>query len=267
MLLAQISDTHITVPGKLLAGRVDSAGHLARAVAQLNALDPRPAGVLATGDLTDLGSSEEFRHLRALLAPLAMPVYAIPGNHDRRDSLRAAFSDQAWMRVEGPGGAIAYAFELGDLRVIALDTLIEGADEGRLGTEQLTWLDARLAQNRARPVLIMLHHPPVDSGIRVMDAMKLTDAEALGAVVGRHPQVERIVCGHLHRTMHMRWAGTTVSVCPSTADQLHLALERTAPLATVAEPPGLLLHYWDGRGPLITHAVAVGDYGEPVPCE
>jgi 3',5'-cyclic AMP phosphodiesterase CpdA len=67
MLIAQITDLHIR-PGELLAyGRVDTASCLRRAVAALQALDPLPDVVLATGDLVD-GSVHE---LGPLLAPLA----------------------------------------------------------------------------------------------------------------------------------------------------------------------------------------------------
>jgi len=79
MLIAQISDTHIKPEGQLAYGRIDTAAFLAAAVAHLNALDPRPDLVLATGDLVDGGSGEEYARLKAILAPLAMPVYLIPG--------------------------------------------------------------------------------------------------------------------------------------------------------------------------------------------
>ena len=86
---------------------------LERAVAHVNALDPRPDVVLATGDLVDGGKPEEYARLRRLLAPLAMPVYLIPGNHDARDALRAVFADHAYLprsrlpavHDRGPAGA------------------------------------------------------------------------------------------------------------------------------------------------------------------
>src|SRR5436305_1998369 len=82
MLIAQISDMHVKAEGKQLFRRIDTAGYLERAVAHVNALDPRPDIVLATGDLVDGGKPDEYAQLRRLLAPLAMPLYMIPGNHD-----------------------------------------------------------------------------------------------------------------------------------------------------------------------------------------
>jgi hypothetical protein len=55
--------------------------------------------------------------------------------------------------------------------------------------------------------------------------------------VAGHPQVERIICGHLHRTIYARFGNTVVSTAPSTAHQVCLDLHRDAPSAWVMEPP------------------------------
>jgi 3',5'-cyclic-AMP phosphodiesterase len=91
MLVAQITDTHITIPGALVYGVVDTAKNLERAVAALNSLSTAPDVTVITGDLVEGGEPEEYAHLRVLLAPLRMPVLVIPGNHDARESLRGAF--------------------------------------------------------------------------------------------------------------------------------------------------------------------------------
>src|SRR5215475_15847366 len=101
MLIAQISDMHVKAPGELLFGRIDTPAFLARAVAHIEALDPRPDVVLATGDLVEAGKPEEYAHLKRLLAPLSMPVYLIAGNHDARDALRDVFVDHAYLPRTG----------------------------------------------------------------------------------------------------------------------------------------------------------------------
>jgi 3',5'-cyclic AMP phosphodiesterase CpdA len=262
LLLAHITDTHITPPGKKLAGRLDAAARLSQAVHAIQALDVAPDCVLATGDLTDRGEPEAYAELRRRLAPLAMPVYAIPGNHDRREPMRRAFADCDWMPRE-KDSRISYVVPLGTAALIALDTLVEGEDHGELGDRQLAWLEARLHEFASQPVVIMLHHPPVASGIAIMDAMKLRDADRLGAMVARHSNVERILCGHLHRSMHVRWRGTVVSVPWSTVEQLQLAFGSHARLATTQEPPGMQLHYWAPGQGLVSHNVPIGDFAGP----
>lgn len=262
MLIAQISDTHITPPGERLAGRLDSAARLAQAVDTIRSLDVQPDCVLATGDLTERGEAEAYAALRRALAPLPMPVYAIPGNHDRREVMRQAFADCAWMPQEADS-PVCYCVSLGEMVLIALDTLVEGKPYGMLGEAQLAWLEERLWEAGSRPTLIMLHHPPVASGIAIMDSMKLRDADRLGAIVARHAHIERILCGHLHRAMHLRWKGTVVSVPSSTVEQVQLTLARSGSLATIQEPPGLQLHYRAPDQELVTHNIPIGDYPGP----
>jgi len=262
MLIAHVSDTHVTPEGELLAGRVDSPAQLDRVIDRILAFDTRPDAVLLTGDLTDRGQPEAYAVLRRILRRLPMPVYAIPGNHDLREPLRATFADCAWMPTT-PGSRLCYRVALGPYAVIALDSLVEGSDYGELGADQLDWLRDQLRALAGRQTLVMVHHPPVNSGIAVMDAMRLKDAAQFGALIAAHGNVERILCGHLHRSMHLRWRGSVVSVPVSTVEQLVLAFDPSAPLGTVAEPPGFLLHYLDPADGLISHAVPVGTFAGP----
>ena len=97
-----------------------------------------------------------------------------------------------------------------------------------------------------------------------MDGFGLANPARFEEVVARHPQVERIVCGHLHRASHARFSGTLASTCPGTAHQVTLDLRRGAPLTFVLEPPGYQLHRWDGVR-LVTHTAFVGDFDGPHP--
>jgi 3',5'-cyclic AMP phosphodiesterase CpdA len=260
MIVAQISDLHITTEGRLACGRVDTAAHLARAVAHLARLRPRVDVVLATGDLVDAGRPDEYARLRAMLAPLAAPVYVVPGNHDERDALRAAFADHRYLPARG---WLQYAVDDHPLRLVGLDTLVPGEGRGELCDERLDWLEARLAESR-RPTLLFLHHPPFACGIDALDELRLRGgAERLAAIVARHPNVERVLCGHAHRPMQARWAGTVASVAPSTAHQASLDLEPGAPLAITLEPPAIALHRWHPGAGLVTHLSYVGDFDGP----
>src|ERR671934_1408179 len=137
MIVIQLSDPHILAPGELLYRRFDTAEFLARAVAEINRLDPLPDIAVVTGDLVDHGEPPEYEHLRALLAPLAMPVFVIPGNHDAREPLRAAFTADGYLP---PRGDLHYAIDGYRLRLVALDTLVDGKHHGSLSPGQLAWL-------------------------------------------------------------------------------------------------------------------------------
>ena len=267
MLLAQITDLHIKVPGALAYRKVDTAACLRRCVERLNALDPRPDAVLVTGDLTDFGTVDEYRHVAQCLKPLQMPVYLMVGNHDDRAALREVF-DARYLREEGTGSDfVQYAFDLGDMRVIALDSQKPGESPGTLCDVRLARLEQQLDAARGRPVVVALHHPPFANGIGHMDDMAL-DAEAsakLEALISKHPNVERVLCGHVHRPVHRRFGGTIVSIAPSTAHQVVLDLRPDAPSAFVLEPGAFALHYWNSGEGLVSHHAYVEQFDGPYP--
>lgn len=263
MIIAQLSDPHIVPYGELLYGRVDTAAFLADAVAELNRLDPLPDVVVVTGDLCDQGAPAEYEHLRALLAPLAMPVYVIPGNHDAREALRQAFAAEGYL----PPAAefLQFAIEDYPVRLVGVDSLVAGEHRGALCDERLGWLDRTLAAAPDRPTVVMMHHPPFATGIDFMDRYGLAGADRLAAVIVRHPQVERIVCGHLHRAIDRRFAGTIAGTAPSTAHQIKLNLTPEAPLRFMFEPPGYQLHVWREATGLVTHTAVFGEWAGPHP--
>jgi hypothetical protein len=98
-----------------------------------------------------------------------------------------------------------------------------------------------------------------------MDALGLDNAEAMREVVRQHPQVESVVCGHVHRPIQVRWAGTIASTAPSTAHQVVLDLREHPPLEWVMEPPACLLHVWRPGLGVVSHTSYVGDFGGPQP--
>ncbi len=260
MLIAQLSDLHVMAPGRLFRGGIDTAGRLKTAIDDLLGQRRQPDAILLTGDLVDRGAPEEYAALKAMLAPLGPPLLPIPGNHDARDTMRAAFAELDLFHDQR---FLHFAVDLGPVRVIGLDSLEPGKVEGRLCAERLAWLDARLAEAPGRPTLIALHHPPCPTGIPHMDAINLIEPEGFAAVIRRHPQVRRIVAGHVHRPIESRFAGVPCSVAPATAPQLMLDLRAQSQSNNRAEPPGYGFHLFQD-GDFIGHVVTAGDFGPPV---
>ena len=261
MLIAQITDLHILPPGRMAFGHVDTAACLSRAIARLKALDPKPDLVVATGDLVDAGGPEEYAHLRRLLAPLDLPLYLLPGNHDARRPMAEAFADHAYLPRNGE--FLHYTVEDWPLRLIALDTIEPGEPGGRLCGERRTWLEARLAEQPGRPTLIMTHHPPFSTGINHMDGMALAEPEFLAEAVQRHGHVVRVISGHVHRSIQAPFGGTIATTAPSTAHQVMLDLTPEGEARYTLEPPGFQLHLWRPEAGLVTHTAVVDDFPGP----
>ena len=262
-VIAQISDCHVGERGSDIDRRFRSGHHLAAAARHIMATEPRPDVVLATGDLVHDGRCEEYEHFASALSSLSMPVYLIPGNHDDRDNMRAVFADHRHL-PEGP--FVHYTIERHPVRLVLLDTVIPGETGGELCARRLAWLDERLDEEPDRPTLVAMHHPPFLTGMAPFDRNRggqgLIGADPFGETIARHPQVERIVCGHIHRPIATRWRGTTVSVAPSTSHQIELGLSEERRLTLVQEPAAVDLHVWLPGGTLVSHRSYVGDYPE-----
>ncbi|MCA3243428.1 MAG: phosphodiesterase [Rubrivivax sp.] len=263
-LLVQLSDLHIKAGRRPAYGLVDTAAMLEACVEQVARQHPDADAVVITGDLVDHGTLQDYALLRELLAPLLArqartPVYLLPGNHDEREALREAFPEHAHLRQGGR--FVQYEVHVGPLRLLALDTVVPGEGGGALCEERLAWLATRLAQS-TEPTVILMHHPPFDTGIGHMDLIGLQGAAEFEAVIAPHRQIERILCGHLHRAIQARVGGTLAGTCPSPAHQVALDLHPQAPDCFVMEPPGYQLHHWDGRR-LVTHTAVVGEYAGP----
>lgn len=214
-VVVQLSDSHIGAEW----GGGDPVARLAAAVDSVRALDTAPDAVLFTGDLADHATDDEYQQVRELLGPLGAPLYVLPGNHDDRGALRRHFD------VPGADGdPVQYTADLGPLRLVVIDSTRPGEDPGELDHGRLAWLDAALSSAPETPTLLALHHAPLVTGIPAMDEVGLAAAgrRALGAVVERHPQVSRIVAGHMHRIITAELAGRCVLAVPSTYVQLGL---------------------------------------------
>jgi 3',5'-cyclic AMP phosphodiesterase CpdA len=249
-LLAQLTDPHI---GADWGGPVEPGAALTAAVDALRASPDPPDAVVVTGDLANDGTAEQYAFVREQLQRLDAPSVVLPGNHDDRATMHAAFGL--------PGDAedpIRVAVDLGPLRLVALDTTIPGQARGALPETELQWLDRSLREAPDRPTIVAMHHPPVLTGITPWDATAIGPVErrVLGRVLARHPQALALIAGHLHRTLVSTFADRALVVVPSTYMESELDWSCTD-FVLVPEPPAFGLHaLLDGQ--LVTHVQPIG---------
>lgn len=240
-----LSDLHVVAPPRLVSGRLDTARLLESAIdrilADLPGLAPVDA-VLVTGDISDDGTPESYAMARRQLDRLGLPLLVLPGNHDRREPLRAAFADALAMPENGP---VDWVVDLGELRVVGLDTLVEGRSGGALGEATLAHLSAALRGAAGRPVLVAMHHPPVQTGIRFMDDIGL---DAPGGILSAMSDADgpvRIVAGHVHVPLTGALGPHAVCIAPSVCSGFPLDLRPDAAAGFMTGPRGYMLHVWD----------------------
>src|SRR3546814_13875285 len=108
-----------------------------------------------------------------------------------------------------------------------------------------------------------MHPPPCITHLANMDASGVLEGAAeLEQIMAAHPNVERSLCCHLHRTIFRRFGGTVASTCPGPAHQVALDLRPDGPSAYVMEPPGFHLHDWR-EGALVTPHAYIAAYAGP----
>jgi hypothetical protein len=117
-----------------------------------------------------------------------------------------------------------------------------------------------------------MHHPPFASAIGHMDMEFFAGREELARIIRKYPTVERVLCGHVHRPVFRRFAGTIANICPGIGMQLVLDLRKDAPSAFILEPSAVMLHLWTDlwdEPSLLTHISIIenqpGQYSGPHP--
>ena len=259
MLIAQVTDCHLGFdrdnPYELNVRRLNMV------IDQLNELRPRPELMIVSGDLVEHGDdTRAYDHVHALLGRFEGPMLLAVGNHDGRDAFSAEFPQVP----RDPNGFVQYVTEVGGLRIIVLDTLDEGRHGGTFCELRAAWLTERLAEAPDQPTLLVLHHPPLDTGIPWMSALPHEGwVERLRAVVAPARQIVGMLCGHVHRPITSTFAGQHLVVAPSTAPQVALDLDDIdaqhpdGRALIIADPPAYALHDWDGER-LLTHFEIAG---------
>ena len=195
----------------------------------------RPDHVVVTGDHTHDELPETYAAVREELAPFLDRLWLVPGNHDDRALLRAAFDD----RIPADGaGRVTFSFRAGDWLCLGLDTQVPGVAGGRIGAEQVDWIRTQLDEHRPHAAVLFMHHPPVELGLAWLDRIGLEDADLLQGLLVDEPRVRLVCCGHVHHESSHRVGSAEVVTVPSTGLQF-------SPTGDVAEfvtaPPGYRL--------------------------
>jgi Icc protein len=263
VLIAQVTDCHIGFD--LSDPEEDNVQRLRAVLAELCDGPNPPDLLLMTGDLTHGGEPASYARLAELLAPCPFPVRLMPGNWDDRQALRATFA-----QTEFADGFVQFDVPLAGLRLMALDTTEPGRHGGSFCEVRAKWLSDRLDADPETPVIIAMHHPPVETGLEWLDCGANEPwIGRFGQAIAGRSQVRAILAGHLHRTIHSSFSGIPLIVCPASAPHVTLDLSVIEPdlpdgrALLVAEPAGYALHRWNNAS--LTSHFGAAPIGAPWP--
>jgi 3',5'-cyclic AMP phosphodiesterase CpdA len=199
-----LNDIHLTgVPeDKISANARDDDDHLRAAVQQILALPKKPAAVIINGDLAlSVGTAADYAVVRELIAPLrdaGIPVHLTLGNHDVRDVFTQAFPEMksaSALKEPRHNGLI----DLPSTRLILLDTLDQTpGPAGKLGTEQIAWVLAKIDEVPTKQVILVGHHNPQVGGDTSHYKGGLADTAEFWPEIAKRQQVKAYIHGHTH---------------------------------------------------------------------
>jgi 3',5'-cyclic AMP phosphodiesterase CpdA len=215
MIIAQISDTHLTLDTPDANQRMRD---FALTVADINALDPAPDVIVHTGDIVHNGRQDEYAQAAATLAKARAPVYVLGGNRDDRANLCAAFSASGYLAPDSD--FVDYAIDDYPVRLIALDTLSSGSNKGDFCRERIRRLLDMIDAEPTKPIAVFTHHPPFEVMVgpdRVHFQMPAALSE-LGRALQHTGRVVAVFSGHVHRAAagHVGSIPATVMQCIAT---------------------------------------------------
>ena len=201
--LIQLSDLHLVPPGKLTSKVLDTNAILEETISEILSKKDyfgQIDGLVVTGDISDDGSMESYLSAYEKLSKLNVPILVIPGNHDLRDPMRKVFHEN--VQFSKNSSQFDWVFKFDETLIIGLDTLVEGENFGFLEEKSLDFLSHQLSNNSGSDLVLLIHHPPIKTGIYFMDQIGLTNTSDLSECLKATDRPIKILCGHVHGVYH-----------------------------------------------------------------
>ncbi|WP_299408259.1 3',5'-cyclic-AMP phosphodiesterase [Acaryochloris sp. IP29b_bin.148] len=211
LLIAQLSDLHLFATSDRELLGLNTFSSLEVVLQALKRLPIKPDQLLLTGDLTQDESDVAYQQVQALIAPLRIPTYWLPGNHDHLPTMQATFTDPIFQSHK--------SYRMGAWQFLLLDSSVPGKVYGALSAESLSWLHQQLEQCHPHPTLIALHHPPFSIKSDWLDKIGLQNSADLFAILDTHPHVKLVVFGHIHQQFEHQRHNVHYLSTPSTCIQ------------------------------------------------
>ena len=237
--LIQLSDLHLVPPGKLTSKVLDTNAILEETINEILSKKDyfgQIDGLVVTGDVSDDGSMESYLSAYEKLSKLNVPILVIPGNHDLRDPMRKVFHEN--VQFSKNSSQFDWVFKFDETLIIGLDTLVEGENFGFLEEKSLDFLSHKLSNNSGSDLVLLIHHPPIKTGIYFMDKIGLTNTSDLSECLKATNRPIKILCGHVHGVYHGLLGIHPVVSAPSICSAFEFNRQEFAPVGFNKGPTG-----------------------------
>ena len=209
---AQISDSHIGFKGE--ANR-DVLATFESAIARIRTLDPKPAFLIHTGDITHAQKAGAFDTARQALQSAGVErTFYVPGEHD-------VFADGGAEYLErfatDPPGRGWQSFDYRGVHFVGLVNVLtyKAGGVGNLGAEQLEWLERDVAGLASSTPIVVFAHVPLWAVYPQWGWVTDDAGRALG-YLKRFGSVT-VLNGHIHQIMQKVEGNVTFHTARSTA--------------------------------------------------
>jgi len=229
--ILQISDLHLMSKPTGTLKAVPTAKSFEMVLKRARDEVPNPQRVVLSGDLSHEHTVAGYQLLSDLLGDWVERCLLIPGNHDDRHGLRSVFEQVPCTADDD----VLFRDDVGEWQLIGLDSHVTGQVYGKLGDDTLDQLQVWLSENKERPTLIFVHHPPVPVNSLWIDKIGLRNSDPLESLIRNGKGVRGIFCGHIHQVFEGRFAGIPFYSTPSTAFQFK---PKTDEMQFDLQPPG-----------------------------
>ncbi|MDP6173111.1 MAG: metallophosphoesterase [Rhodospirillales bacterium] len=206
--VVHITDCHLTGNEQDRVGEVDTRATLAAVLEDMES-HPAPDLILATGDLSQDGSTQSYGRFAGLLAQRGAPVYCLGGNHDAGGAMLAILVRH--------GLHLERVLNYGAWFIHLLPTALAGRMGGRVQEAELEVLDTALRANRDKHALICMHHHPVPVGGSWGEEAGIENPGELFEVTDRHANLRGFLWGHVHQSFESQRNGVQMLGTPSTS--------------------------------------------------
>ncbi|WP_328703592.1 metallophosphoesterase [Schauerella aestuarii] len=224
ILLVQITDCHLLADAHAELRGVLPEHTLAQVCAQIARDGHQPDVLLVTGDIAHDGSEAAYRRFAERVQAMAPVIRVLPGNKDDGAQLRASLRD--WTPS---------VTDVGNWRIVTLDSTIAGQGGGRLSGIEFAKLDAAVADAGERHILVALHHNPVQTDSTFDDRMMLGNARILLQHLTAWRQARVLMWGHVHQAFDCRLDNMRMLTTPATSFQFAI---RDGQVVQDAQSPG-----------------------------